>query len=151
MNNLKQALFLYCLEQLERKRETFSEALQNIEADRSSETKSSAGDKYETSREMMRQEMDKLLDRIRAVELDQKILNALQEYKAVKAVTHGSLVKTDNGIFWIAISFGRTQMAEGVEVMVISSDSPIGAALMHKKVGDTASYNNKHFTIEEIC
>lgn len=151
MNNLKQALFLYCLEQLERKRETFSEALLKIEADRSTETKSSAGDKYETSREMMRQEMDKLVDRIKAVELDQHILNTLQEYKAVNSVTHGSLVKTDNGIFWIAISYGRAQMADGVEIMVISSDSPIGAALMHKKVRDTVSFNGRDFTIEEIC
>jgi len=151
MDSLKKALFPHCYEQLERKQEGFSYALLNLESDRSSETKSSAGDKYETSREMMQQEMDKLVARIRAVESDKQTLQNLQEFKASSHVSLGSLIKTDKGIFWLAISMGRVQFQDEIEVMVISPESPIGNALMHKKVGDIISVSGNQFQILEIA
>jgi hypothetical protein len=97
--SLKQQLFAHC-------REHFSAAIKAAEAAIASareasqnETKSSAGDKYETAREMMQQEIDMNAARLHQSQLQLSALERVDVSKAYERVLTGSLVYTDNGQF----------------------------------------------------
>lgn len=104
------------------------------------ETKSSMGDKYETSREMVQQEINNL-----QVQLNENI-QARNSLKTLNTNLHqkiglGSLVQTDKGFFYIAVSLGDITFNEK-KIFVISTESPLGKALFGKKQQGEFSLNN---------
>jgi hypothetical protein len=70
------------------------------------DTKSSMGDKYETSREMLQQEINNLQIQLNEHLKSQKILKNINP-NPHKVVSLGSWVETDKGKFFIAISLGE--------------------------------------------
>jgi len=111
---------------------------------RDSDTKSSAGDKFETGREMMQREMDKISALIDSTQNSLKKLNHLATETA-KVVCEGSLVETDQGIYYISIGFGKLD-----EVYAISVESPLGSILKGKKIGESVEMRSKKITIKSI-
>ena len=112
------------------------------------ETKSSMGDKYETSREMVQQQINNL-----QVQLNENI-NARNSLKTINTNLHqtiglGSLVQTDKGLFYIAVSLGEIIFNEK-KIFVISTESPLGKALQGKKEQEEFSLNNLKQTILKI-
>jgi hypothetical protein len=106
---------------------------------RDGDTKSSAGDKYETGREMMQREMDKSLS---LIQLYQNQFHHLKD-SAIQ------LIKSNQGIFIICVGLGKIQL-DGKDYFAISWDSPLGQQLKGKKVGESYVINGKKFTIESI-
>jgi hypothetical protein len=111
---------------------------------RDSDTKSSAGDKFETGREMMQREMDKISALIDSTQNSLKKLNHLATEPA-QGVCEGSLVETDQGIYYISIGFGKLD-----EVYAISVESPLGSILKGKKIGESVEMRSKKITIKSI-
>ncbi len=112
------------------------------------DTKSSMGDKYETSREMLQQEINNL-----QLQLNEH-LKSLQILKNInpnphKIVTLGSLVETEKGMFFIAISLGELSFSQE-KIFVISAESPLAKAMNGKKVGETFIVNNLTQIIKNI-
>jgi transcription elongation GreA/GreB family factor len=54
------------------------------------------------------------------------------------------------GIFLIAVSLGSIKVV-GEAVMVVSAQSPIGALLMGKVVGDSFDFRGKKHQIQQIA
>ena len=111
---------------------------------RDSDTKSSAGDKFETGREMMQREMDKLSALIDTTENSLKKLQSLST-AAAAIVCEGSLVETDQENYFISIGFGKID-----DVYAISIESPLGALLKGKKIGESVEMRGKKITIISI-
>jgi hypothetical protein len=111
---------------------------------RDSDTKSSAGDKFETGREMMQREMDKLSALMDTTENSLKKLHALPT-AAAAIVCEGSLVETDQEDYFISIGFGKID-----DVYAISVESPLGALLKGKKIGESVEMRGKKITIKSI-
>ena len=112
------------------------------------ETKSSMGDKFETSREMVQQEINTL-----QIQLNEN-RNARNSLKQINTNLHqtiglGSLVETDKGLFYIAVSLGEIIFNEK-KVFVISTESPLGKILFGKKKGEEISLNNMKQTINAV-
>ncbi|MGZ5262623.1 MAG: GreA/GreB family elongation factor, partial [Kaistella sp.] len=61
----------------------------------------------------------------------------------------GTLVETDKGFFYVAVSLGEIRFQEN-KIFVISTDSPLGKLLFGKKKGDEISLNNSKQTIQNI-
>ncbi len=104
------------------------------------ETKSSMGDKYETSREMVQQEINNI-----QLQLNEN-LRAKNSLKLITTNPHqtigvGSLVETDKGLFYIAVSLGEIIFNEK-KIFVISTESPLGNVLLGHKTGEEISLNN---------
>ncbi|MGB3607066.1 MAG: hypothetical protein WA775_12895 [Psychroserpens sp.] len=81
-----------------------------------------------------------------------KMLDSLQLIKpnAVHTtVVLGSVVTTDKGRFFLAVSIGKVEI-ENATYLIISKSSPIGELLMYKTVGEHFTFNNTHYTIEAI-
>lgn len=114
-----------------------------------SDTKSSAGDKHEVGRAMVQQELDKLeAQRAQLITL-QEDLSRVPLERTFERVGFGSLVRTDQGVYFLAIGIGPVAIADDT-VFAISLRSPIGQLLQDKQVGDTVHFNGRNLVIEHI-
>ena len=112
------------------------------------ETKSSMGDKFETSREMVQQEINTL-----QIQLNEN-RNSRNSLKTINTNLHqtiglGSLVQTEKGFFYIAVSLGEI-ISNEQKIFVISTESPLGKALHGKKKGDEILLNNMKQTVNTV-
>lgn len=125
-------------------------AMQAAQESANSETKSSAGDKYETGRAMGQLDRNMYAQQYEQARQEMAIINQLSE-KVVsdKIVVPGALVKTTNGLFWIAVSVGKIEV-NAQSVMVVSAQAPVGKMLINKKVGDWIEWAGKKNQIQEI-
>lgn len=147
--SVKLLLYQQCQALAEQRIQTAREAMNSAQAAANEEGKSSAGDKYETSRAMMQLERDQ---HARALAEAQKLKQALENIdpqKSSAVVQPGSLVHTSIGNFYVAISLGKLHLAEA-EYMAISPQSPIGALLMGKRPGDRLEFNKKKIEVLEL-
>ncbi len=149
MANVKKELYNQCLAYVEQRIHTAENAIKAARESANDDTKSSAGDKYETGREMMQQEIDRNTTQLREAQKLKQILELVDSEKATEIVQNGSLVFTNHGIFYIAISCGQLSI-EGENYFAISSASPIGAKLMRQKTGAGFDFNGKEFKISNI-
>ncbi len=151
MDNLqiKRQLYQYCQSQLSERIERTRAAYQDAQEAANEETKSSAGDKYETGRSMMLQEMDKHGQYLSETMKLKNALDQLDVYDKSKIISQGSLVVTNNGIFYLAISMGSVNL-EGKQYFIISPVSPIGNKLMGLQAGDSFDLNGRQFSINEV-
>lgn len=116
---------------------------------RNADTKSSAGDKYETGREMVQREMNKLEDLLKQYQYQLILINRL-DTNPQKSIQNGSLVRTSQGIFFIGLGLGKMVLDAEFSCFVISFDSPVGAQLKGKESGDFYEINGNKFEILEI-
>jgi hypothetical protein len=125
--------------------QTYNDALES----RNNDTKSSAGDKYETSRAMMQQEMDNAEASIYQVRMFKNELQRLPVEEKSDIIISGSFVETDMGLYFIGLSLGKVEIQNQI-VYAISTASPLGKMLLHKKVGDEINLNNTKQFIKSI-
>lgn len=122
---------------------------------RDSDTKSSAGDKYETGREMMQKEMDKSAALIQQYNQQLFLIETISERlvnfreKPSTRIQLGDFVETSQGNFFIAIGIGKIEIENKV-LFVISLDSPLGIQIKGKMIGDTYQLNGKLHKIIKI-
>ncbi len=113
------------------------------------ESKSSAGDKFETTRAILQSEQDRLKAQIINVKADISILKNLKltEHETIQL---GSIVSTEAGIsYFVSIGLGKIKLNEKV-CYAISPVSPIGQLLIGKQAGDLLTFNNKSNTITTV-
>ena len=106
------------------------------------------GDKYETSREMLQQEINNLQLQLNEQLKSQQILKNIQPISH-KTVNLGSLVETDKGKFFIAVSLGELSFNQE-KIFIISAESPLAKAMNGKKEGDAFIVNNLNQFIKNI-
>lgn len=149
MLNLKQDLLKKCFEYAEIRISSAQYAIEAAKAASQDDTKSSAGDKYETTREMMQQEISRNEAQLfEAMKLKHALLQ-IPSGKTSKIIQNGSLVFTNNGNFFISVSAGKLDI-DGQEFFAISAASPIGNFLMGLKKEQTFKFNGKNFEILDV-
>ena len=124
-------------------------AIEDLMASRESETKSSAGDKFETAREMMQIEIGKYQDQL---DTNHKLKNAIAQIDPLQkhsVVSFGSMVKTTLGTYLISVGLGPIQV-RNTKFFAISLASPVGRLLEGLKKGDKFSFQNKQIEVLEI-
>ncbi len=122
--------------------------IESIRRDVTADTKSSAGDKFETSREMMKQEENNALSSLSVLNNQLTVLNGL-DLRTMNKVELGSLVKTTKGVFFISVALGMLKINED-SFFAISTDAPIYSVLKNKMEGETVSFNNITYQILTI-
>ena len=116
---------------------------------RDSDTKSSAGDKFETGREMMQREMDKISASIDQSKNQLNFLSKINLNRSYSIVDLGCLITTDQGIYYISIGLGKVEINAEI-IYAISLDSPIGQLLKGKRVGDELEFRGKTLKINQL-
>ncbi len=132
---------------LESRTSTLKSAILSSRLSSWEDTKSSAGDKYETSREMIQGEIDQ---NNRQLEEANKLFKVLEEIEHSRldslTIIVGSLVITNQGNFFIGLPLGMVQF-ENKSYALLSSTSPLGALIMGKKVGERFKFRDKEYII----
>ncbi|GAB3018795.1 hypothetical protein GCM10027185_14700 [Spirosoma pulveris] len=114
-----------------------------------SESKSSAGDKYETGRAMAQLERDRHAQLLaEAVKIEQE-LKQLAIEKNYEKVQPGSVAVTNRGLFFISIGAGKMTL-DGADYFAVSAASPIGALLAGHRAGDSVTFNKMVYQIQEV-
>ncbi|MDT0643584.1 transcription elongation factor [Zunongwangia sp. F363] len=142
MNKIKQKLYSSCEQYVEQRIERIKAAMNDLEEDLENETKSSAGDKYETGREMINLEWNKLSSQLQQFKMLNETLKNAKSRNASSEIQLGSLVKTNMANYFIAIPAGQLQVA-GETYFSIGAGSPIAQLLLKKKAGENFSFNGK--------
>lgn len=142
----KRKLYNACVELLTNKTSIARQNMEEAQASANNETKSSAGDKYETGRAMSQQERDLHARQLAELINTQKILSSIDPEKACQKVELGALVETSTALFFIAGSLGAITFEEK-QVMVISAVSPIAQAMLDKHPGDEFEWMKKRVKI----
>jgi len=146
---LKNNLYQQLQKILSEKMESIQEALATAKESRDADTKSSAGDKHETSRALAEIEIDKLEVQLEKTTQIFKELRTIDFNKKNEQVELGSLVFTNHENYFISVGLGKIEV-NGEIFYSISLASPVGTALKWKKVGDKLVFNNRELVIEGI-
>ena len=113
--------------------------LQQAIDSRNSDTKSSAGDKFETSREMAQIEIHKL---------ETEILKT-QQFISDLLSKASQFIITDKGTFLVAIPYGKL-MLNDTAVFCISNSAPIAKPLINTEISSQFHYGGVSYNVIAI-
>ncbi len=146
----KKALLEYLISLIREKMDTVQEAMNLAQQSANQETKSTAGDKYETARAMAQNERDIYARQLLQIKQDFNTLQQLDIQKKSERIIPGSLTTTSFGTFFVSVSIGLTHW-ENQKIMAVSPVSPAGKAILGKQAGETFQFQGKThkvFTLE---
>ena len=146
MEPIKPKLYARCLAYVQERILTATEAMQAAQESANSESKSSAGDKYETGRAMAQLERDRHAQLLADAKRMLADLEKINPGITTSVVVPGSLVRTSRGTFFLAISAGKLTL-DGADYFAVSVASPIGALLLGKKAGEVVMFNKMGYEV----
>ncbi len=139
----KSAFHAACLTSVQLRLDAARAGMAAAQESSNSETKSSAGDKYETGRAMAQQERDRHAQQLHEAQL---LLGALQKINpelASDTVRLGALADTNLGLFYLSISAGCLATAAGQVFMAVSPAAPLAVALHGRRAGEEIVFNGQ--------
>lgn len=149
MHAFKKELLQLCEQEIQHKLQTVHKTIKAIQEALQHETKSSAGDKHETGRAMLHIEREKAGNQLANLQNQLRILNKISRTNQHTQVGLGSLVYTNQAIYFIALSLGERTLYNQ-QVFIISLNTPIGQLLHGKKVNDTLTWRGTPIQINNI-
>lgn len=147
--SIKKSLLHQCSELIGEKISILEKMTADIQDAANNETKSSAGDKYETGRAMMQQERSKYESQLANARRMRMRLYQIKPDVVFGAVAFGAVAKTTFANYFIAISAGRMEV-EGEKFYVISPEAPLAQLILQKNAGDTFVFNDKEMKVLEV-
>ena len=142
MTVVKPQLHAACLAYVQERIDACQAAIQAAQESANSETKSSAGDKYETGRAMAQNERDRNTVQLRQAQQLQGELQRINPELPCDTVRPGALAHTSMGVFYLGISAGKLTV-QGQDYFAVSAAAPVAAALAGKRAGEQALFNGK--------
>ncbi len=146
----KEELLAKCQQLVDERIELAQKLIREAQQAANQDAKSSMGDKYETSREMMALEMRKASEQLQEASKLKKVLGSIKPTKITVKVGIGSLISTSIGDFFVSVSLGKVSIATRT-VFVLSAVSPLGKMLMNKGLGDQFDFNSKQVVIKSLA
>ncbi len=146
---LKEKLIKKCCELVENKLLAIDDELQLLQQSANEETKSSAGDKYETGRAMLALEKEKLLGQKDQLLQQLKPLKSIDLKKISKRVEHGAIVLASENNYFISAGLGAVKVDDDT-FLVVSALAPIAQAMLEKEKGDFFVFGGKKQAIEDL-
>lgn len=132
-------------------KDKIAEAINHIDGLKSSrdgDTKSSAGDKYETSREMVQQEIERAEARLLQLKRQFNELNAFKNQSKSRCEP-GAIIELKNTLLLLGPAIGKV-IIQDKPILCISMGSPIGQLLNGKVEGDKIQFNGSEQLIQQV-
>ncbi|HIY76237.1 MAG TPA: GreA/GreB family elongation factor [Candidatus Sphingobacterium stercorigallinarum] len=145
----KSIFIAHCNEQYQNKLQEIKIAIAVAQDTLHNETKSSMGDKYETSREMVQQDLNRLTQQERQLQEELTRLSQVPMQALGNTVTLGSIVETDQYTYFIAVSLGVQRIGRN-DYMCVSPQAPIAKLMIGKKKGDQIEFRGNTTQILRI-
>ncbi len=145
----KQKTHQYYIVLVQDRIDVFKDMIVALTEDSKNDAKGSAGDKHETALSMMHIEQEKLNRKLREV-LDQKnVLDKIDSAINAKTIILGSLVKANGIYLYLSVALPKISI-EGINVIALSPQSPLGNKLIGNAIGFSFEINSTKYIIEEI-
>ncbi|PRZ27977.1 hypothetical protein [Flavobacterium granuli] len=145
----KQKIYQYYQQLVQDRIDVFRDMIAALTEDSKNDAKGSAGDKHETALSMMHLEQEKLNTKLREVLAQKAVLDKMDSSVIAETIILGSLVKANGIYLYLSLALPKITI-DGVNVIALSPQSPLGTHLMGNKVGFTFEINTTKYTIEEI-
>lgn len=114
------------------------------------ETKSSMGDKYETQREMIQQEITRNQEQLATLENQIMVSELIPNLHTIQ---NGNILELalnkQKILIFIGVSIGNIKLENDTLIKTISLDSPLGKLLIGKQKGDKITLNNNQYLIQD--
>ena len=146
---IKSKVYNSCINLITDKITASNRAFKEITEEAKTDSKSSAGDKHETSRALMQIEQEKISRQLQNMLDQKKQLEKIKIDQQSDKIIPGSLILTNQGYFFLSVSIGTIAM-DDTRVFVLSSSSPLGAKLIGLKKGDSTDINGTKYIIMDI-
>jgi hypothetical protein len=144
-NELKQV----CQGIIEQRIDALKLAINAAQQAANNEEKSSAGDKYETSRAMSHLEKDMQTRQLSENVKELATLFSVNTNAVYEAGVAGAFLQCTGVSFFIAAGLGK-QMIQGKYIFFLSPHAPLAKLLQSKKAGDFFIFNSVQTRIEEV-
>lgn len=130
--------------------QTLQHNLSELKISAANETKSTAGDKYETALAMLQAEQVIVSNQIQQTKEQLTLIKTLDSHLKNSNIVTGSLVETETSYFYISTAVGKFTVLKNKPVFAISELSPLGKILKGCKQHDTIILNNFTHQIIEL-
>ena len=147
--DIKRDLIEACTMYVDLQNAVVNTALRGLKDDLENESKSSAGDKFETGREMINIEWNKISSQLGQYEQLRNILQRISNTQSSENISLGSVVFTENANYFISIPAGKIT-AGASEFFAVGIKSPVAVVLLGKKAGDFMEFNGNKSKITKV-
>lgn len=150
MNTFKDKVYQTAITQVKEKINLLKAERKAINDGILEDTKSSAGDKFETGRETMSSDLMTVENQLKQANFEFDELCRFQAIKEPSAsVQEGSLVQLGTDMYLISISLGQLTV-DGQKLFMMSKNSPLGELLVGNKKNDQVVFRGKTLLITEL-
>lgn len=150
MNTFKEKIYQTAIAQVKEKINLLKTERKAINDGILEDTKSSAGDKFETGRETMSRDLMTVENQLKQANFE---FDELCRFQAIKkpssSVQEGSLVQLGTDKYLISISLGQITV-DGQKLFMLSKNSPLGEILVGRKKNDQVEFRGKSILITEV-
>ncbi len=146
---VKRQLLQLCVQMQQDRVDHARKAMEEAQQSANQEERSTAGDKYDTSRAMSHNVRDMNARQLQEALRELALLGQLNPAAGTAEVRLGSLVRTSSGNYFVAVSGGPFQVA-GQTYFAVSTAAPLGRELLGKKAGDTFPFRGKPLRINDV-
>ena len=145
----KQKIHTHYLQMVQDRIDVFKDMISGLTEDSKNDAKGSAGDKHETALSMMHIEQEKLTNKLKEAIAQKAILDKIDPLKTTENIILGSLVKANGIYLYLSVALPKITI-DGINVIALSPQSPLGNHLMGNKVGFEFEINGTKYLIQEI-
>jgi len=146
---LKTQLLSYCIDFIDEKYQTLQSEYKIYQESAANETKSTAGDKHDTSKSMMQLEQEKLGHQLNLLLQQKKVLENIHLGRVYQMVEFGCVVETNLGNFFLAIS-AKEILIKDKKFIPVSVQSPLAMHLAKHRIKEQIHFNGKTYEIQSI-
>jgi transcription elongation GreA/GreB family factor len=147
---IKEKLLQACRDFAQEKLNAIQNTLSELSDSVGSDSKSTAGDKHETGRAMLHLEQEKAGEQLKQAQDTLRAIDKINIQKLNTSIAAGSLVKTNRGNFFIAISAGKITI-DKVDYYAVSPKAPIAQKLIGLVKNDKVQFNGIDYSVEQIA
>lgn len=149
MENLKQKIHAYYLQQVDDKIDAFRDMISALTEDASNDAKGSAGDKHETALSMMHIEQERLNHKLGEFLEQKAVLDKIDPNALHTVIALGSLIKANSLHLFVSAALPKITV-DGIQIIALSPQSPLGQKVMGMREGDGFEIGTTAYVVEEI-
>jgi len=143
----KEKLAQQCIAIIEERIANNLQLMNNAQEAANSESKSSAGDKYETSRAMNQLQKDMYATQLAANKKELAAFLSIKYNVINRSIGIGSIIICGDKAFFIAAGLGKLAV-DDFTVFLLSPNAPLAKLLITKKIKDNFLFNKELLMIE---
>ena len=145
----KQKIHIHYLQLVQDRIDVFKDMIVALTEDSKNDAKGSAGDKHETALSMMHIEQEKLNTKLREVLAQKAVLDKIDATMIATTIIVGSLVKANGIYLYLSVALPKINV-EGINIIALSPQSPLGNKLMGNQEGFTFEINGTKYSVSAI-